>query len=322
MTTQRDIERILENWLRDGPDAVADRVIDGVADRIEHQSQRPSWQIHWRDSHVTTNLKPFAAIAAAIVLAVGFAAVYFVRPADSPGVSGGSARPSPSASRQPSSEPSPVVNCEDNLPGCAGPLSAGSHQSTKFKPSLTYDTVGAPGAWLNVIDLPAIYKIDQGNPGDPYALLWSDASIAVQDATCSATPDPARGRKTADWIAMLTSHPGLVASTPVSVAMGSDTAQQVELALKPSWTATCPQHQGPTVSFLTQPIAGRASEYGLGQGERVLVTVIDIGKRTIVIETYGPLDPASFATSTQPVRTLIASFRFACGVPDGPCGTP
>jgi hypothetical protein len=120
---------------------------------------------------------------------------------------------------------------------------------------------------------------------------------------------------------MLTTHPGLVASAPISVDVGGrEMAQQVELALDPGWTATCPQHDGPHVSFLTQQIAGRASEYGLGGNERVLVTAVDIGRRTVVIESYGPADPESFATSTQSVRALIASFRFRCTLNDGPCG--
>ena len=38
MNQQRDIERLLDHWLADGPTAVADRVIDVVADRIERQS--------------------------------------------------------------------------------------------------------------------------------------------------------------------------------------------------------------------------------------------------------------------------------------------
>jgi hypothetical protein len=49
MTTDRDLERLLDTWLADGPTLVADRVIDGMADRIGRQGQRPAWRLHeWR----------------------------------------------------------------------------------------------------------------------------------------------------------------------------------------------------------------------------------------------------------------------------------
>jgi hypothetical protein len=320
MTKQRDIERILDTWLRDGSDAVADRVIDGVADRIEHQSQRPAWQVHWRDTHVTTNLRPLAAIAAVIVVAAGLA-IAGLNP--SPGPGGRTPGPSPVPSSSASTPPTPAASiaCEDDLAGCAGALAAGDHESSHFAPGLSYVT---PEGWRNVIDLTSIYKLDPLS-GSPYILLWSNASIALQDPPCGALPDPTKGTKAADWIAMLTSHPGIVATEPVSIDLGGLQAQQVEVALDPGWTATCPQHAGPHVSFLTQLVNGTPSEYGLGNNERVLVTVVDVGsldKRTIVILSYGPVDAASFASSTQAVRTIIASFRFGCTIAEGPCVTP
>ena len=323
MTQDRDIERLLDRWLAEGPTQVADRVFDDAVERLDRQRQRPAWLLR-RELSVSSPLK-VALTAAVAAVAVAFVGLGLARPSG-PGSNGVTPDASSSAAHsiRPSSSPSLApVSCEDNLPGCAGPLTAGTHRSIQFEPGFTYETVGATGDWLNVIDVPAVFKIDQAVPGAPYALLWSDASIAVQDASCSATPDPSKGRKAADWIAMLTSHPGLVATTPVDIDVGGRRpAQQVELVLDPGWTATCPQRVGPHVSFLTQPIDGSAAEYGLGGSERVLLTVVDIGRRTIVIESYGPVDPALFASSTRSVRTLIASFRFTCSLNDGPCGSP
>ena len=103
------------------------------------------------------------------------------------------------------------------------------------------------GAWLNVIDTPTIYKIDQGNPDDPYVLMWSDAAIVDQSDPACTNPDPSRGRKAADWIDFLTTNPALDASEPVSVDLGGRiTGQQIELAVSPSWTTSCPGHPGST----------------------------------------------------------------------------
>ena len=74
MTSERDIERVLDHWFTERPTQVADRVLDEVADRIARQPQQPAWRVPWRDSHVNTYLKPLLAVAAIIVVAVaGFA---------------------------------------------------------------------------------------------------------------------------------------------------------------------------------------------------------------------------------------------------------
>ncbi len=82
MTSERDIERVLDHWFTERPTQVADRVLDEVADRIARQPQQPAWRVSRRDSHVNTNLKALLAVAAIIVVAVaGFAVL---RPSSPP----------------------------------------------------------------------------------------------------------------------------------------------------------------------------------------------------------------------------------------------
>jgi hypothetical protein len=85
MTQQRDIERLLDHWFGDGPGQASDRVIDIVTDRIERQSQRPAWRLHWRPIPVNTSMK--IAVAAATVLAVAILG-YNLLPGRSTGVGG------------------------------------------------------------------------------------------------------------------------------------------------------------------------------------------------------------------------------------------
>ena len=74
MTSERDIERVLDHWFTERPTQVADRVLDEVADRIARQPQQPAWRVPRRDSHMNINLKALLAVAAVIVVAVaGFA---------------------------------------------------------------------------------------------------------------------------------------------------------------------------------------------------------------------------------------------------------
>jgi hypothetical protein len=310
MNQHRDTEQLLDAWMRDGPTVAPDRVLDVVVDRIERQRQRPAWRLDWRRYTMNSSIKlAAAALAVVIVALIGYNLLPGSTGVGGPGPSA-SPTPTPGSSTSPSASAA-AVDCEDQLPGCEGPLAAGVHHTKQFAPGFSYETTSPVlGAWLNVIDLPAIMKIDQGNPNDPYALLWSDAAITDQTGPCSADPDPARGRRAADWIAFLTSHPGLVASEPVSVDFGGITGQQVELAVKDTWTATCPNHSAHYVTLLTQPVQGRPSEYGLGSDGRLLFTVVDVGTKTVVIQSYGPLLPTLFTSATAPVRQLISTFRF------------
>ena len=81
MTRDRDIERVLEAWLRPGPTVMPDRLFDGVLERIERQPQRRLVRIHRR----ITNMRPTSLmlVAAAIVVAVGAGVVLLGRPAAS-----------------------------------------------------------------------------------------------------------------------------------------------------------------------------------------------------------------------------------------------
>ena len=71
MTTERDVERVLERWLVDGVDEMPSRVFLSIVDRVERQPQQRAWRVSWRDSTMNAYLKPILAIAAVLVLAVG-----------------------------------------------------------------------------------------------------------------------------------------------------------------------------------------------------------------------------------------------------------
>jgi hypothetical protein len=90
MTRPFDADRILEDWLAEGPSRLPDRVIDGIVRQLnEHQQRRPGWLP--RRDRMNRMFPSLGAAAAAVVIAVvGFAYLYGGGPAP-PGVS-----PSPS----------------------------------------------------------------------------------------------------------------------------------------------------------------------------------------------------------------------------------
>jgi hypothetical protein len=307
MNEYSDVERVLNVWFDDGPRRMPDRVVTVVADRIGHTRQRRTWRLQRRLLDMNQYLKLSILTAALVVVAVAGLAV--LRPSSS-GIGGPSATESPPTSPSPAVSPA-AVECEDGIPGCLGPLVAGVHRSNQFQPGFSYGTTNAAlGDWLNVIDSPEIYKIDEGDPNDPYVLMWSDASIPDQSDPCTTNPDPSLGRKAADWIAFLTNHPGLDASEPVDVDFGSVTGQQVELTVAHSWTTSCPDHPDFYVDLLTQPIDGRPNEYGLPSSRRILMTVVDVGDRTVVMQSYAHIRDSDFTGKSGNVRDVIATFRF------------
>ena len=75
MTHERDIERLLDTWLSDGPTDVPDRVFDLVADRIARQPQRPAWRFRIRRfPTMSTPIKLVAVGAALLAVLLGGAA--------------------------------------------------------------------------------------------------------------------------------------------------------------------------------------------------------------------------------------------------------
>ncbi len=107
MTHERDIDRLLDLWLIDGPTQVADRVILEVADRVDRQPQRPAWRLFRRPTPMTSSVRWAAVlVAVALIAAVGFV-VIGRRPSDSDI----SASPTPTSS----AESSPAARIPDAL---------------------------------------------------------------------------------------------------------------------------------------------------------------------------------------------------------------
>jgi len=187
-------------------------------------------------------------------------------------------------------------------------LDAGAHRSSAFQPSLTYTT---PAGWANVVDTPTIFKLDPDSTADPSLILWSNVAIPTG---CDAVVKPGTGRKVTDFVNYLTSHPGIdvLSSKPITVAHFS--AREMDLAVKPSWTQTCPGIPGFTVQFIldTDPQAG-APIYGLTSNGHMRIVLLEVHGRTVIIQAYGPTSEPGFADAMAKVQPLLDSFEFTLG---------
>ena len=151
MTDQRDLDRLLDAFFVEGTNEVADRVIDGALDQVDHTSQRRALRVPRRFPTMTMSTR-VAAAAVIGVLAVG-ATLFVIRPGSAVGPPGPSASassspttaavavsPSPSPSptprlSTPSSSPQPCVTDQlkvrtgDALPATKGDRLSGLGQS-------------------------------------------------------------------------------------------------------------------------------------------------------------------------------------------------
>jgi hypothetical protein len=323
MTPPRDIDRLLDLWFTDGSSVAPDRVLDVVADRIERQPQRPAWRLDWRHINMNTYTKFAAAIAAvAIVAVIGYNLL--------PGGSAGVGNPGPTPTAAPTLSASAIASagfaCEDDLAGCAGPLATGAHGSSHFGPRLIHYVT--PVGWTNSIDITTVYKLDSPGGGTSI-LLWTGVSIEDQTPTSCEPVVMAGGHSpsAAKWVSYLTSHKGLVTTTPAPADFPGgidENGQSIDISMDPGWTQTCPGHSDPEVMFMahtSQPPA----VYGVGPAERLHLVVLDTvsyGSATVLIEVYGPSDEAGFSAAVDLARGVMDTFVFGCGPSAGygPCG--
>lgn len=322
MTNDRDIERILDAWLGDGPSELPDRVFDIVADRIERQPQRSAWRPQGRIFDMNTTLRWAAAIAAVAVIAI---AGYNFLPGSSVGglTPTPSLQPAPTATFVPTASPTGSdvsTECDLGTTGCAGPLAVGDHRSAEFDPLVTYATEG--GLWSNTVDTAAAYVIDSP---DGALLLWSHPAIVERTAACETTPTSGRGNAPNDWIDYITAHPGLVATNVKNVVIGGPllsggrVGRSVDLTASTDWTPACADDlwTANLVQFIVSSVPSPIGIYGVSSGGTARFVFLDVSGQTVLVAYYPKTGVGTFPAAQR----IIDSMRFGCGPAVGrPCG--
>jgi hypothetical protein len=305
MTSDRDIERILDHWLTERPTQVSDRVLDEVADRIARHPQQPAWRVSRRDFHVSTYLKPLLAVAAVVVIAVAGLAV--LQPGAGSNV-GGPASPAPSPSPAPSASPSPAPSAGAVFPDWftaasgsngAGILPPGTAATRAFLPGSTFS--GAAG-WVNDIDTADFYGLFPDTPANRAEFGRSGSTaqgilIGIVDTPnliCEGVDT--HGSTAAELADSLVANEALVTSEPVDVTIGGLTGTRVDAHIDPDWTGSCrPFNPDAT----TDPKDHR--------GRFVFLDVPSGGKLGILVQSVDSADFEAFLAEAMPI---IESFQF------------
>jgi WD40 repeat protein len=185
MTHERDIDRLLDHWLSEGPSEVADRVVLSVADRIDRQPQRPAWRFLRRPTIMTSSIRWAAVfVALALVAVLGFAVLG--GPSDS-GIVGVSPSDSAAATDSPRSQVSPTPTASPE-----GPLGGGlilAHERGKEGALGVYEIDAGTGERTLLGTLPG-----SSIPSFQYAFQWATdrahAFITSRSGRLRALDDP------------------------------------------------------------------------------------------------------------------------------------
>jgi hypothetical protein len=308
MTTDRELQRLLDRWLEDGPIEVADRVIDDIADRIEQVPQRPAWRLRsWRTTRM--KLQSGLAAAAAIVLVAAVVAVAGFR--FGPSTGGGAASVTPPAGASGSPRPSTAAPGSYIWPV---ELAAGTY-TTSLAWDLPYEiTFTVPAGWssrdIEVIKDPL--RVDEkGGPGG-VAVSFTLAENVMADPCGVDVRTPPVGPSAMDLATALAALPGFTATTPETVEFDRVTrGVYLELRVNPAALAcTAPDIHLWTLDpdrFRTDRGPTGGAIWGAEQPLN-RIWILDVEGTRLVIDAVSALD-ATPATLAE-LQAVVDSVRF------------
>jgi len=228
MTTPRDPDRLIREFLAEGPTDLADRTYDAVRSGIERTRQRVVIG-PWREPRMNTITRIAIALAAVVVVAV---VGYNLLPGTS-GVGGPSASPTlaPTPAPTPALTPEPTPSPTEAAFPPEGPLAQGRHTAVLEGIRVSFNVPGPgwtayPGGFIGFGE--------GGQPEDFAIALWDMAPDTVYSDPCAHTRlSPRPTHTTVGLAAAAAAIPGTdLVSGPESVEVGGRPAQHVVFTVR------------------------------------------------------------------------------------------
>lgn len=291
MTVDRDLERLLDTWLSDGPTLAPDRVLDAVAERIDRREQRPAWRLRsWRDFHVITVSKMAAVVAAVVVLAViGISLV--LRPGGSKVGSSGPTTP-PSATTAPTPTPTPSPTPGTLTSGVQGP---GTFIG-KFAASTIPWTVTLPKGW-SAYDADVVMGPERGGMG---TAVITERAVNVPKDSCA--PQGTVPAATAEqFLSAVEARKDWTVSDRLAATIGGYPASRIDIVL-PQDTSIC----GAGKDYMVVAHSDGKGFYLQGPSMHVTYWVADVKGEPLMIERFSfASTPASDVAESDAVVDSI-----------------
>lgn len=292
MTTVRDPDEILAQWLEEGPARLPEptRRAIVVQTRTTRQTRRPVW-VPGR----TPPMNPFARVAlgGVAVVAMLLGALYIVNPAGS-GIGNrptATATPSPT----PSPSPSPIALSEVQVP-----LDPGTYVTADPFPFRISMTV--PEGWMGKIGGPYLTQLERTSASGSIAFSIFDKVFADPCHTTTGYIDPPVGPTVEDLATALGGLPTVDVTTPVDATIGGRTGKQLTITA-PTVTTGCDLVSGGTFPIWELPL-GSTNELRPGQVDRVWIVDVD-GTRLVIDATHSLGTDAALDAEIQGILDSI-----------------
>jgi hypothetical protein len=312
MSAPRDVDRLLNAFLREGPMELPDASYDQVRARMDKTRQRAVLG-SWRTPGMNNNIVRWGLVAAAVVLIVVVALNLLP----------GSPAPGGEPSVSPSAEPSDAALSAE--PSVWAGLPAGPFLVTQSDDpvQVTFD-IASPG-WTHYSEFDYVGKDDDGRDSPETVgvalIAWSwpaGTSFTVYGDACQwSTGIPGTTATTPDEIAAaFAAQVSTEATAPVDVTVGGFTGNAVTLTVPMSY------HQEPDVgreeefAECDEAIFGyygaegetTPSRNAQGPGQIDELWILDVNGSIVILDAaYGPAAPAELVEET---RTMAESATF------------
>ena len=298
MSTERDTERLLRQWLDEGPTRAADRLLETVEERIDRQRQRPMWRFSWTRLFMNRTIGSFAAGMAVVAVAlIGFNVVAGRGPGD--GGLGGPAEPSPAAVVVPSPTPT-------SAPASEAPASGDGGLAVSFVGSL-------PEGWSQ--DNATTFS-----DGKDVAIeVLENRSVMSTKPECIYGPAQGIGTTALEVVNALATREGLDVAGPDPVQVGGLSGEVVDLRLTQDWTGSCPwwDQENPGIPMVPTFGAFDEKNYWLFSAvagdELQRLYVFDAPGGGNVVVYASAANAEQWAANEDPISSIIAGLQFDTG---------
>lgn len=297
MNTERDTERLLRQWLDEGPNRAADRLLETVEGRIDRQRQRPAWRLNWRDIFMNRTIGSFAAGMALVAVALIGYNVVAGRGTDNGGV-GGPAEPSPLAV----ASPSPMTS---SPPGSEAPAAGDEGIAISFVGSLPEGWSHDGGSFMHAEDA----EIE----------ILQNRSVMSTIPECIYGPAPGIGTTATDVVNALATREGLDVAGPEPVQVDGLSGQVLDLRLAEDWTGACPwwEEENPGIPMVPTFGAFDEKNYWLFSAvagdELVRLYVLEAPAGGNVVIVANAPNTEQWAANEGDISSIIAGIQFATG---------
>ena len=283
MTTRRDIEPILDRWLAEGPARIADRVVFGALETVDHTEQlrRPRWVGRANPLSHTRRL----AIAAAVAIVIGGGTLLALAVRSGPSVGGRIPSPTAVALYLPRMTQGVV------------------YRTPPFTPSFTI--TGVDGWYLVAATGPGTAYFAKG-PNEPsgpddlnVALIHPNQVLPVGGGHAQPLPT--------DLIGWLQARSDLLLQAPRTALVGGMPARIVDGTVVP----TAKVNSDGNVSLLCAvgPCDFNfGSDLGVALGSHFEIMVVDVRGQTVVIRIDSP--ESTWASGRHELDDFLSTLTF------------